>query len=55
MRDSEPPSQHIHTVEFPFLFGGTFIEGLSGVVVEALKSEFPFLFGGTFIEGRKHP
>ena len=36
---------------FPFLFGGTFIEGIfqnsSAVTLQA----FPFLFGGTFIEG----
>ena len=37
---------------FPFLFGGTFIEGFwvyRGVYRELT---FPFLFGGTFIEGR---
>ena len=36
---------------FPFLFGGTFIEGpvLSRMV---RRPQFPFLFGGTFIEGR---
>ena len=36
---------------FPFLFGGTFIEGFKsmGTAREAVK--FPFLFGGTFIEG----
>ena len=37
--------------EFPFLFGGTFIEGVKDK--RRLKSlmRFPFLFGGTFIEG----
>ena len=37
---------------FPFLFGGTFIEGsrLQKLIRGAL-SGFPFLFGGTFIEG----
>ena len=39
-------------VRFPFLFGGTFIEGhrkRSAAIGEVLV--FPFLFGGTFIEG----
>ena len=36
---------------FPFLFGGTFIEGLP-VIADVVKNiRFPFLFGGTFIEG----
>ena len=44
--DSEAP------LKFPFLFGGTFIEGRA--VDEEVRRfrEFPFLFGGTFIEGR---
>ena len=38
--------------KFPFLFGGTFIEGYEpGPVIDAAL-RFPFLFGGTFIEGR---
>ena len=37
--------------EFPFLFGGTFIEGSSARRLYAAPSRFPFLFGGTFIEG----
>ena len=37
---------------FPFLFGGTFIEGASTVRLDSLNPPFPFLFGGTFIEGR---
>ena len=37
--------------KFPFLFGGTFIEGLNCVRVRAQGEPFPFLFGGTFIEG----
>ena len=36
---------------FPFLFGGTFIEGAHEDEVRARLLEFPFLFGGTFIEG----
>ena len=37
---------------FPFLFGGTFIEG-GCELAEAARwvGVFPFLFGGTFIEG----
>ena len=37
---------------FPFLFGGTFIEGHPGYHAQAARAKgFPFLFGGTFIEG----
>ena len=36
---------------FPFLFGGTFIEGENASVGAFGDDEFPFLFGGTFIEG----
>ena len=37
-------------LQFPFLFGGTFIEGkIRGCSPCGCK--FPFLFGGTFIEG----
>ena len=36
---------------FPFLFGGTFIEGCQMVQDTSLTLKFPFLFGGTFIEG----
>ncbi len=37
---------------FPFLFGGTFIEGpLRALETCFERVEFPFLFGGTFIEG----
>ena len=38
-------------VGFPFLFGGTFIEGRLRTLTMRLFSRFPFLFGGTFIEG----
>ena len=39
-------------VGFPFLFGGTFIEGIGIISLGLLISPaFPFLFGGTFIEG----
>ena len=37
---------------FPFLFGGTFIEGQSLFRITYNGRRFPFLFGGTFIEGR---
>ena len=43
-----------YSFQFPFLFGGTFIEGLRpylGLIVSDVK--FPFLFGGTFIEGHQ--
>ena len=37
---------------FPFLFGGTFIEGPShSYGLPPRVPRFPFLFGGTFIEG----
>ena len=37
---------------FPFLFGGTFIEGTAPSSALCLDTrKFPFLFGGTFIEG----
>ena len=39
--------------EFPFLFGGTFIEGHQLLDFSAHRRKFPFLFGGTFIEGRR--
>ena len=35
---------------FPFLFGGTFIEGPPDLPLSMKPIEFPFLFGGTFIE-----
>ena len=36
---------------FPFLFGGTFIEGGFRAGMTGKRTLFPFLFGGTFIEG----
>ena len=36
---------------FPFLFGGTFIEGPKATPKNTVSGSFPFLFGGTFIEG----
>ena len=41
----------LHT-KFPFLFGGTFIEGKVPRLIAEPAREFPFLFGGTFIEGQ---
>ena len=40
---------------FPFLFGGTFIEGYGDKVMPGAFTKFPFLFGGTFIEGSVYP
>ena len=40
----------LHTL-FPFLFGGTFIEGHWFSLLGGWQVLFPFLFGGTFIEG----
>mgnify|MGYP006963744124 CR=1 FL=1 len=37
-------------MSFPFLFGGTFIEGVTCTRPSTTRL-FPFLFGGTFIEG----
>ena len=39
------------TSKFPFLFGGTFIEGFKIHPNTFRTLAFPFLFGGTFIEG----
>ena len=36
--------------EFPFLFGGTFIEAWGSRASSIWEGGFPFLFGGTFIE-----
>ena len=41
LRGKEEAPNRYWTRGFPFLFGGTFIEGRSGVCVEALKSDFP--------------
>ena len=38
-------------LKFPFLFGGTFIEGAGSTSAHLKHVAFPFLFGGTFIEG----
>ena len=40
--------------QFPFLFGGTFIEGIRMAMQKERRRGFPFLFGGTFIEGGAH-
>ena len=53
MRD-ERRCRNIRPVGFPFLFGGTFIEGWTDTAKHSFTSPFPFLFGGTFIEGAKH-
>ena len=47
MRRGNPGSR----TAFPFLFGGTFIEGNLPPLDMPGADEFPFLFGGTFIEG----
>ena len=41
------------SAEFPFLFGGTFIEGPYVSRLSKAITIFPFLFGGTFIEGER--
>ena len=52
MRDYKPIYEVDARLEFPFLFGGTFIEGDDGEVGFFQQAhKFPFLFGGTFIEG----
>ena len=51
MRDAGDGVRRFY-LTFPFLFGGTFIEGNERVSDFAVGSVFPFLFGGTFIEGR---
>ena len=53
MRAGEPKFTSYLLFKFPFLFGGTFIEGLGLATSAGLASAFPFLFGGTFIEGRR--
>ena len=44
-------STHHILMVFPFLFGGTFIEGVEDYEAYYEGRRFPFLFGGTFIEG----
>ena len=44
-------SVHPRLRGFPFLFGGTFIEGNQESQAQDPGAQFPFLFGGTFIEG----
>ena len=41
----------LDAARFPFLFGGTFIEGTRYLAAQHPQHRFPFLFGGTFIEG----
>ena len=53
MRGTHHGRPAVHA-EFPFLFGGTFIEGPPTCLVGYTKPPFPFLFGGTFIEGGAH-
>ena len=45
------PGFHEEAILFPFLFGGTFIEGIKSGLWNSPLASFPFLFGGTFIEG----
>ena len=51
MRETERAALAPYKLEFPFLFGGTFIEGQEARSLRLVGPEFPFLFGGTFIEG----
>ena len=43
---------HWALLQFPFLFGGTFIEAARLGRASGVHLVFPFLFGGTFIEAR---
>ena len=43
---------HSQAHEFPFLFGGTFIEAKTSWRKRPTNAKFPFLFGGTFIEAK---
>ena len=45
---TQPPANP--NLQFPFLFGGTFIEADDNKADRQLVGRFPFLFGGTFIE-----
>ena len=51
LRASSLLSVYSQLASFPFLFGGTFIEGYSVHIYTPYPQGFPFLFGGTFIEG----
>ena len=51
LRAASIDSAGVSTFVFPFLFGGTFIEGQIMGDSLPLDALFPFLFGGTFIEG----
>ena len=51
MRGARTPHLRPQPTQFPFLFGGTFIEGIILAVIGLIVGGFPFLFGGTFIEG----
>ena len=52
LRAKNVQSTRTTPARFPFLFGGTFIEGHRPNPHSRLLQRFPFLFGGTFIEGR---
>ena len=51
LREHQQHSVLLSVLGFPFLFGGTFIEGALILASCQDAPEFPFLFGGTFIEG----
>ena len=51
MREMDSPRVDATPMRFPFLFGGTFIEGTTSDNTLDRAAKFPFLFGGTFIEG----
>ena len=51
LRVIEVMSESVIVRAFPFLFGGTFIEGQCCHSRGMFSDGFPFLFGGTFIEG----
>ena len=50
LRPNRTVSLELTVSEFPFLFGGTFIEAVFLSATPYKDAQFPFLFGGTFIE-----
>ena len=50
LRQIKAISERSSIPEFPFLFGGTFIEAGIWKCCGGFDGSFPFLFGGTFIE-----
>ena len=53
MRRDQEHTRDRRRGQFPFLFGGTFIEANRRIGLAAANTKFPFLFGGTFIEAAR--